>query len=217
MTQPPRPDPAGIRQEYTLGELVESAVSPDAIEQFGRWFNDAIAAKLPEPTAMTLATADATGRPDARIVLLKAFDQRGFAFYTSYISRKGRELAENPRACLVFFWEALQRQVRIDGRAEFVSREETEAYFHSRPVKSQVGAWVSKQSRVLSSRGELEKRAAELFVQFAGGEIPVPEFWGGYRVVPQEIEFWQGRRSRLHDRLRYTRAGDAWKIERLWP
>jgi pyridoxamine 5'-phosphate oxidase len=211
------PDPADLRREYTIGELIESKVSHDAIEQFGLWFADALAANLPEPNAMTLATADAAGRPSARIVLLKGFDARGLVFFTSYISRKGRELAENPRACLVFFWEPLERQVRIEGRVEQVSRAETEAYFHTRPVASQIGAWVSRQSEPLSSRRELEMRAAELFVQYAGGEIPAPDFWGGYRVVPDQIEFWQGRRSRLHDRLLYTRADTGWKLQRLWP
>jgi len=210
-------DPANLRREYTSGELLESKASPDAIVQFDRWFADALAANVPEPNAMTLATADAAGRPSARIVLLKGFDARGFVFYTSYISRKGRELAANPRACLVFFWEPLERQVRIEGVVEHVSRAETDAYFRSRPVTSQVGAWVSQQSEPLTSRRELELSAAELFVQYAGGEIPTPDFWGGYRVIPDRIEFWQGRRSRMHDRLEYTRQGNAWKIQRLWP
>jgi pyridoxamine 5'-phosphate oxidase len=210
-------DPANLRREYTAGELLESNVAADPIKQFDRWFAHVLAANVPEPTAMTLATADTAGRPSARIVLLKGFDAHGFVFYTSYISRKGRELAANPRACLVFFWEPLERQVRIEGSVEHVSRAETDAYFHSRPVASQVGAWVSKQSEPLPSRRTLELRAAELFVQYAGGEIPTPDFWGGYRVIPDRMEFWQGRRSRLHDRLEYTREGNGWKVQRLWP
>lgn len=214
-------DPAELRREYLAGELDESEAAGDAIEQFARWFADAERAAarglLREPNAMTLATADADGRPAGRIVLLKGFDRDGFVFYTNYTSRKGQELEANPRACLVFFWEALERQVRIEGLVEKVTRQETEHYFHSRPSASQVGAWVSHQSGILSSRRELEQRAGELFERFAGSEIPVPDFWGGYRVIPRELEFWQGRPSRLHDRLRYTRTGETWKMQRLWP
>lgn len=210
-------DPANIRTEYTSGELLEANVAADAIEQFGRWFADALAAQLPEPNAMTLATADASGRPSARIVLLKGFDERGFVFFTSLVSRKARELAVNPRASLVIFWQALERQVRIEGAVETVTRAETEAYFRTRPVKSQIGAWVSRQSEPLASRDDLEGRAVELSAKFAGGEIPAPDSWGGYRVMPERLEFWQGRRNRLHDRLLYTRSGASWVIQRLWP
>jgi len=206
-----------MRREYQLFELHEADVSPDPIDQFGRWFEDAKTAKIVEPTVMTLATADITGKPDARIVLLKAFNSRGFVFYTNKQSQKGRELGENPRACLVFYWEALERQVRIDGTVEEVDRATAEQYFHSRPVASQIGAWVSQQSSVITSRAELEKLEAELSQKYAGQQIPLPDYWGGYRVVPAAIEFWQGRRSRLHDRLRYSLIRGEWKIERLSP
>jgi pyridoxamine 5'-phosphate oxidase len=209
--------PAGIRREYARDFLLESSALPDPIAQFGRWFTDATTAKVPEPNAMLLATADASGAPSARIVLLKGFDADGFVFYTNYNSRKAEDLEQNPRAALVFFWESLERQVRIEGRVTKTSREESEIYFHSRPVDSQIGAWVSHQSRVIGSRQELEYRAVELQKQFAGREVPLPDFWGGYRVIPDRIEFWQGRPSRLHDRLEYVRAREAWKMQRLAP
>jgi pyridoxamine 5'-phosphate oxidase len=210
-------NPAGLRREYTADELNESDLAADPIDQFGQWFADATAASVREANAMTLATVDSAGRPSARIVLLKGFDQKGFVFYTSYTSRKAHELENNPRACLVFFWHTLERQVRIDGTVEKVSREESEKYFRVRPVESQIGAWASHQSRVIGSREELQLRHEEIRKRFAGGEIPTPPFWGGYRVRPTEIEFWQGRVGRLHDRLVYVRTGDAWKLQRLSP
>jgi pyridoxamine 5'-phosphate oxidase len=206
-----------IRKDYQLGELHESDVSPDPVQQFAAWFADAERAKVAEPTAMTLATADVTGRPSARIVLLKGFDSAGFVFYSNYQSRKGRELKQNPQASLVFFWTELERQVRINGYVQQVTREESEKYFHSRPIGSQIGAIASQQSSVLSSRSELEKAELELRAKFTNQPIPMPDYWGGYRVIPTEIEFWQGRSSRLHDRLRYTLVGKTWKIERLSP
>src|SRR5688572_2587093 len=210
-------DPRDLRIDYARGALSEADVSPDAIEQFTAWFKDALAANVPEPTAMTLATADATGAPSARVVLLKEFGPRGFVFFTNYNSRKGRELDANPRASLAMYWHALERQVRIDGTVEKVERGESEAYFHNRPIESQIGAWVSHQSEVLASREELDRRAAALAAKFAGGPVPLPEFWGGYRVIPQRVEFWQGRPSRLHDRLEYVRSGQGWTIRRLSP
>jgi pyridoxamine 5'-phosphate oxidase len=218
MTDPNGINPAGLRQEYRRGELLESDVSGDPFTQFGRWFGEAQAAGLVEPNAMTVATADSSGTPSARTMLLKGFDHRGFVFFTNYGSRKGVELAENPRAALLFFWQSLERQVRIEGSVEKVSREESEEYFRSRPRLSQIGAWVSEQSGVVSSRTELESRVTEMLARFAIGRVPLPDNWGGYRVKPASIEFWQGRPGRLHDRIVYLRqADDSWKICRLQP
>jgi pyridoxamine 5'-phosphate oxidase len=212
------PSIAKLRVEYTRGQLDEADVSPDPIEQFGRWFSDARAANVPEANAMTLATADAGGNPSARIVLLKSFDARGFAFYTNYDSRKGRELAANPRAALCLFWQPLERQVRVEGTVEKVGREESEAYFSGRPRQAQIGAWVSQQSSPVTSRAELERVEADLQKRFEGRPVPLPDYWGGFRVVPRAIEFWQGRPSRLHDRLLYTSSeGGGWELRRLSP
>lgn len=207
-----------LRVDYGLADLAEAHVATDPVAQFMRWFDEALTAKLPEPDAMTLATASPDGMPSARVVLLKGVDASGFTFFTNYTSRKGRELDANPRACLCFFWQPMERQVRVEGTVGRVSRAESEAYFCSRPMASQLGAWVSRQSNPIASREVLEQRAAEIAGRFAGGPVPLPDFWGGYRVAPQAVEFWQGRPSRLHDRLLYTRAADgAWKIERLSP
>jgi pyridoxamine 5'-phosphate oxidase len=207
-----------MRTEYGKAELSDSGLAADPIALFSRWFDEALAAKIAEPNAMVLATADAGGAPSARVMLLKGFDQRGFAFFTNYESRKGRDLQGNPRGAMLFFWQPLERQVRIEGSIERVSREESEEYFHSRPRLAQIGAWVSKQSSVISSRRELDKRAMEMVLRYAVGEIPLPDFWGGFRLLPATIEFWQGRPSRLHDRLLYSKQeGGAWTIERLSP
>jgi pyridoxamine 5'-phosphate oxidase len=207
-----------MRTEYTRAVLVEGDVDPDPVVQFGRWFDDANAANLVEPSAMTLATAGADGIPSARMVLLRGVDQRGFVFYTNYESRKAAELAANPRAALVFWWGELQRQVRVEGRVQRTSHEESAAYFRTRPPGSRLGAWASPQSRVIPSRTVLDERVAELEARHPDGDLPLPPFWGGYRLVPEVIELWQGRPNRLHDRLRYTRApGGGWRIERLAP
>jgi pyridoxamine 5'-phosphate oxidase len=206
-----------IRKTYSAGALNESDVLPNPIEQFKVWLQQAIDARILEPTAMTLATADKRGRPSARTVLLKNVDQHGFVFYSNYESRKANDIAENPHAALLFFWDRLERQVRVEGTISKVSREQSEAYFKSRPHGSQLGAWVSQQSSVIESRDVLEEKMRGLEARFSEGNVPLPEFWGGYVVVPEAIEFWQGRPSRLHDRLRYSKNENAWKIERLSP
>ncbi|HJQ22768.1 MAG TPA: pyridoxamine 5'-phosphate oxidase [Blastocatellia bacterium] len=201
-----------------LPELNEATVDPNPIEQFARWFADATATGIKLPNAMTLATATPEGVPAARVVLLKEFDADGFVFYTNYESQKGRELAANPRAALCFYWPELDRQVRISGRVTPTTGEESAAYFHTRPVDSQLGAWASRQSAVIASREVLEEKMRQLMREYEGGAVPLPPYWGGYRVAPEVIEFWQNRLSRLHDRLRYTRQADGrWLIERLSP
>ena len=208
---------AELRIDYSRETLDETSVAPSPFVQFAAWMAEALEAKLPEPSAMTLATADADGRPSARVVLLKGFDDDGFTFFTNYESRKGRELTANPRCALHFFWPELERQVHIEGSVEKLSREESEAYFRSRPELSQVGAWASKQSSTLSCREELENRFQELLTEYKGKDIPLPPNWGGFRVIPVRFEFWQGRPSRLHDRIRYKITDHNWHIDRLSP
>lgn len=215
---PPLPDIAAIRTEYARAGLHERDVDPSPSRQVERWLREAIDAGHPEPTAMTVATATLDGVPSARVVLLKGLDERGLVFYTNYESRKGRTLATNPRACANLFWVLLERQARVTGAVTRLSPEESDAYFRSRPRESQLGAWASRQSEVLSGREDLEARLADARARFGDGDIPRPPFWGGYRIAFDEVELWQGRPSRLHDRLRYARIGErAWSIERLSP
>lgn len=209
---------ADLRKDYSLAGLAEKDLARDPFRQFEKWFQEAEAAKIPEPNAMTLATATREGRPSARTVLLKGLDGRGFVFYSNYESRKGRELEANPHVTLVFPWIAIERQVLIEGMATKVAREESEAYFHSRPRASQLGAWVAQQSAVIAGRAVLEDTLKALEKKYAGQEVPLPANWGGWRVAPETVEFWQGRRSRLHDRLRFRREKDGgWSVERLAP
>lgn len=209
---------ADLRKDYSLAGLAEKDLARDPFRQFDKWFQEAEAAKIPEPNAMSLATTSRDGRPSVRTVLLKGVDGRGFVFYTNYESRKGRELESVPRAALLFPWLTLERQVIVEGPVTRVSREESEAYFHSRPLASQLSAWVSQQSSVISGRKLLEDAMKELEKKYAGQTVPLPPHWGGYRVAPETVEFWQGRRSRLHDRLRYRRSEDGgWIVERLAP
>jgi pyridoxamine 5'-phosphate oxidase len=211
------PSIADLRHNYSLQKLSKAEVDPSPLRQFQFWFDQALSAQLPEPNAMTLATVTGDGKPSARIVLLKGLDDRGFVFYTNYESRKGQELAQNDQAVLVFWWAQLERQVRIEGSVEKVTTGEADEYFHSRPRASQLGAWASDQSQVIPNRKILEQRFQELEEKYQDGTIPRPPHWGGYRVIPQQIEFWQGRPNRLHDRLRYRLDQDQWIIERLSP
>jgi pyridoxamine 5'-phosphate oxidase len=213
-----RLDAQRLRVEYSRGRLDETQVLADPVEQFRLWFSEVIAAQVAEPNAMTLATVGPGGAPSARVVLLKDFGPSGFTFHTNYDSRKGRELTANPSAALCFFWQPLERQVRIEGRVERASESESEAYFRTRPPATQIGAWVSQQSQPITSRAELERLQREMTERFSDGPVPRPPHWGGLRVVPDAIEFWQGRPSRLHDRILYTRQPDGtWTRVRLSP
>ena len=208
---------ADIRKDYKLQSLTESDVAATPIEQFTTWWNEAINSHIDEVNAMTLATASPDGKPDARIVLLKGYDEKGFVFFTNYQSRKGQEMAANPFATLVFFWKELERQVRIEGSVTKINAADSDAYFQSRPSGSRVGAWASPQSKIIENRTLLEQNVQQLLVQYADGHIPRPEHWGGYLVAPTQVEFWQGRSSRLHDRIRYRLQNANWMIERLAP
>lgn len=210
-------DLADIRKEYVKGNLDERQVEASPIDQFRAWFDQYLACHPEEPTVMTVATVDQSGQPWQRILLLKGFDETGFVFYTNYLSHKGRQLDTNPSASMHFFWMALERQVQIQGHVEKVSREEAEAYFHSRPLESQLGAWASEQSQPLVSRSMLEQRFEALQQQYEGKQIPLPEYWGGYRLVPSRVEFWQGGAHRLHDRVEYQLSEGGWVIQRLNP
>ena len=207
---------ADLRREYARARLDVANIDPDPIAEFHRWFTEAGEAKVQEQNAMALATATRAGSPSVRIVLLKAYDARGFVFFTDFRSRKGSELEENPQAALAIYWPELERQVRVTGRVSAVSREEAEVYFRSRPRASRLSTWISHQSQVVADRSMLEQRAREMQARFPD-EVPLPPSWGGYRVAPESIEFWQGRESRLHDRLRYIREQDGWRRERLEP
>ena len=217
MSEHPPTNLRDLRVSYNLAELVEETAPADPYELFQGWLQNALAFQLPEPNAMSLATIGLDGIPNVRTVLLKGLNELGFHFFTNYQSRKGDELAANPGAAAVFLWKERQRQVTVRGRVDKLPREEAESYFASRPYGHQIGAWVSEQSKVITGREWLEERERELRGRYPEGQVPCPPHWGGYALLPVEMEFWQGRTSRLHDRLRYTRNGTGWKIERLSP
>jgi pyridoxamine 5'-phosphate oxidase len=218
MDETPISELTGLRHEYDAHGLRRADLHSDPLKQFGAWFAAALAADIRDVNAMSLATATPDGKPSVRIVLLKGFDERGFTFFTNYDSEKGKHLEANPYAALCFFWVKLERQIRISGRVERTSREDSAAYFHSRPPGSRLGAWVSKQSEVIDSRQILDARLQQMAERFEDGEITLPPHWGGYRLQPEQIEFWQGRPNRLHDRFRYSRRADGtWQIDRLAP
>jgi pyridoxamine-phosphate oxidase len=206
-----------LRKKYSLIELNEKTVSKDPFEQFDIWFKDALNSRLPEPNAMIISTVNRTGIPSVRTVLLKSYDNRGFVFFTNYESKKGRDLGENPNTAILFLWKEIGRQVRISGSVVKTMQNESELYFQSRPIESRLGAWASKQSSVLPSRENLIENYEKYRKQFEGKEIPLPPHWGGYRVIPEEFEFWQGRENRLHDRICYIIRGKDWHISRLSP
>ncbi|MFM7823569.1 MAG: pyridoxamine 5'-phosphate oxidase [Bacteroidota bacterium] len=206
------------RKEYNLGELVENSIDPNPINQFGTWMANAVDAGVQEPNALTLSTVNMDGRPSSRIVLLRSYDQQGFIFYTNFNSRKGSDISENPYGCMNFFWPDLHRQIRIEGAIEKVSNEISDKYFNSRPRESRIGAWVSDQSGILDSREILDSKFKEFVIRFENQEIPRPPHWGGYSLKPRKFEFWQGRTSRLHDRIEYlTDLNGNWIIRRLYP
>ncbi|HEV2805007.1 MAG TPA: pyridoxamine 5'-phosphate oxidase [Chthoniobacterales bacterium] len=218
MDETPISELSGLRHEYDAHGLRRADLHSDPIEQFRAWFAAALAADIRDVNAMSLATATVDGKPSVRIVLLKGVDSRGFSFFTNYDSEKGRDLEANPFAALCFYWVKLERQIRISGPVERTSREDSAAYFHSRPPGSRLGAWASRQSEPIDSRQILDARLAQMTERFEGGEIPLPPHWGGYRVLPERMEFWQGRPNRLHDRFRYSRqAGGGWQVDRLAP
>jgi len=206
-----------LRKKYSLIELNEKTVGKDPFEQFDIWFKDALNSRLPEPNAMIISTTSRAGMPSVRTVLLKSYDNRGFVFFTNYESKKGKDLGENPKAAILFLWKEMERQIRIIGRVEKTTQKESELYFRSRPKESQLGAWASKQSTVLPDRNQLTENYEKYRKQFEGKEIPLPPHWGGYRVIPTEFEFWQGRVNRLHDRICYSKERNSWYISRLSP
>ena len=206
-----------LRRNYKLKSLDQKDVLTNPFEQFSVWFEEAMHSKLPEPNAMILATATKEGKPSVRALLLKGFDENGFIFYTNYESRKGKELTENKNASILFFWPEIERQIRIEGKVEKISHTESKRYFNTRPYKSRIGAWASNQSEVIDSRFVIVKKFLKYFIKFHSKEIPLPPYWGGFILIPDTFEFWQGRANRLHDRVRYQHIDEKWKIERLSP